>query len=136
MNKHEIVFDILKNKMLFIFERCEYNDNKISTFEDLSFLLKTSSVVIIRSFKFTIKNESNKNNFDIYHFKDILNKKRSILIFKILKKKMIKKLDFIDIVEINISIYYYLIRIKKNKLFFLTMNKIYNILNKFLKIIS
>ena len=43
---------------------------------------------------------------------------------------MIKKFNFIDIVEINVFVYYYLIRNKKNKLFFRIMNKIYNILYK------
>ena len=100
---------MLKNKILFIFKRCECNDNKILAFKNLSFLLKTLFVVIIRSFKFIVKNESNKDNFDINHFKDISNKKRSILTFKALKKKMIKKFNFIDIIEINASIYYYLI---------------------------
>ena len=136
MNKHKIVLDMLKNKILFIFERYEHNDNKTSTFKNLSFLLKTSPIIIIRSFKSIIKNESNKNNFDTHHFKNILNKKRSILIFKALKKKMIKKLDFIDIIEIDISIYYHLIRNKENKLFSLTMNEIYDILNKPFEIIS
>ena len=69
------------------------------------------------------------------HFKDILNKKRSILTFKIFKEKMIKKLNFIDIIKINVSTYYYLIRNKENKLFFLIMNKIYNIFNEFFEII-
>ena len=135
MNKYKIVFDILKNKMLFIFKWYEYNNNKILTFKNLSFLLKTLFIIIIRSLKFIIKNESNKNNFDINYFKDILNKKRSILIFKTFKEKMIKKLDFIDIIKINISIYYYLARNKKNKLFFLIINEIYNIFNKFFEII-
>ena len=51
--------------MLFIFKRYEYNNNKILAFKNLSFLLKISLIVIIRSFKFIIKNESNRNNFDI-----------------------------------------------------------------------
>ena len=49
---------------------------------------------------------------------------------------MIKKFNFIDIVKINILIYYYLIRNKKNKLFSLIMNEIYDIFNKFFEIIS
>ena len=122
--------------MLFIFKRYKYNDNKVSTFKNLSFLLKTSFIIIIRSFKFIVKNESNKNNFDINHFKNILNKKRSTSTFKTLKKKIIKKFNFIDIIEINASIYYYLIRNKKNKLFSLIINKIYDIFNKLFKIIS
>ena len=109
---------MLKDKMLFIFERYEYNDNKISTSENLSFLSKTSFIVIIRSFKIIAENKSNKDNFDINYFKDISNRKKSILTFKVFKEKMIKKSDFIDIVEINASIYYYLIRNKKKQVFF------------------
>ena len=127
---------MLKNKILFIFKRYKYNNNKISTFENLSFLLKTSFIVITRPFKSIIKNESNENNFDINHFKNISNKKRSISIFKIFKEKMIKKSDLIDIVEINASIYYYLIRNKKNKLFSLIINEIYDILNEPFEIVS
>ena len=41
---------------------------------------------------------------------------------------MIKKSDFIDIVEIDILAYYHLICNKKNKLFSLIMNEIYDIL--------
>ena len=135
MNKYEIVFDMLKDKVLFIFKRCEYNNNKTLTFKNLSFLSKTLFVIIIRFFKFIIENESNKDNFDINYFKNILNRKRSILISKAFKEKIIKKLNLINIVEINVSIYYHLIRNKKNKLFFLTINEIYNIFNKPFEII-
>ena len=118
MNKYEIILDILKNKMLFIFKRCEYNDNKASIFKNLSFLLKTLFVVITRFSKFIIKNKSNENNFDIDYFKNILNRKRSTLTLKIFKKKMIKKLNLIDIIKINASIYYYLTRNKKKQALF------------------
>ena len=126
MNKYEIILDMFKNKILFIFKRCKYNDDKILISKNLSFLSIISFVIIIRSFKFIIKNELNEDNFDINYLKDILNRKRSISTFKIFKKKMIKKLDFIDIIKIDVLVYYYLIRNKKNKLFFLTMNKIYD----------
>ena len=76
MNKYKVVLDILKDKILFVFKRCEHNDNKILTFENLSFLLKTSFIIIIRLFKFIVKNESNKDNFDMNHFKNISNKKK------------------------------------------------------------
>ena len=122
--------------MLFIFKRYKYNHNKALAFENLSFLLKTLSIVIIRPFKFIIKNESNENNFDMNYSKNISNRKRSILTFRAFKEKMIKKSDFIDIVKINASIYYYLIRNKENKLFSLTMNEIYDIFNEFFEIIS
>ena len=41
---------------------------------------------------------------------------------------MIKKFDLIDIIEIDVLTYYYLIRNKKNKLFSLIINKIYDTL--------
>ena len=88
------------------------------------------SFIVTRSFKFIVKNELNENNFDINFLKDILNKKKKISIFRIFKKRMIKKLDFINIAKINASIYYYLVRNKKNKLFSLMMNEIYNTLYK------
>ena len=47
MNKYEVVLDMLKNKILFLFERCDYNNNKISISKDLLFLSNASSVVII-----------------------------------------------------------------------------------------
>ena len=121
---------------MFIFKRYKYNNNKILTFENLSFLLKTLFIIIIRFFKSIAKNESNENNFDINHFKNISNRKKSILTFKKFKKKIIKKFNFIDIAKINALIYYYLTRNKKNKLFSLIMNKIYNIFNKSLEVIS
>ena len=136
MNKYKIVLDMLKNKMLFVFKRCEHDDNKILAFKNLSFLSKTPFIIITRSFKFITKNKSNEDSFDMNHFKNISNKKRSILTFKTFKEKMIKKFDFIDIVEINASIYYYLIRNKENKLFSLIMNEIYDIFNKPFEIIS
>ena len=122
---------MLKNKILFIFKRYKYNNNKILISKNLSFLSIILFIIITRSFKFIIKNKSNENNFDINHLKDILNRKKLISTLKIFKKKkMIKKLDFIDIVKINALIYYHLTRNKKNKLFSLIMNKIYNILYK------
>ena len=47
MNKHKVILDMLKDKILFMFERCEYDDNKTLAFENLSFLLKTLFVIII-----------------------------------------------------------------------------------------
>ena len=49
---------------------------------------------------------------------------------------MIKKSNLIDIAEINVFVYYYLIRNKKNKLFSLIINEIYDIFNKSFEIIS
>ena len=92
MNKYEIVLDILKDKMLFMLKRYKHNDNKTLTFKNLSFLLKTSFIIIIRSLKSIIKNKSIKNNFDINHFKNISNKKKSTLTLKTFKKKRLRNL--------------------------------------------
>ena len=127
MNKHEIVLDMFKDKMLFVSERYEYNDNKVSTPKNLSFLSIISSV-ITRSSKPIVKNKSNENNSDMNPSKDTSNKKRTTSISKTFKEKMIKKPDLIDIAKIDASTYYHLIRNKKNKLFSLTMNKIYDTL--------
>ena len=89
MNKYKVVLDMFKDKILFLFKRCDHNNNKILTLKDLSFLPNASSVIIIRSFKFIIENDSNENNFDINHFKDVFNKKRLISILKIFKEMKI-----------------------------------------------
>ena len=118
---------MFKDKILFLFKRYDHNNNKILISKDLSFLSIISFVIIIRSFKLIVENDSNENNFDINHSKNVSNKKRLISIFRVFKKNKIQKSDLIDIVEIDAFVYYYLIRNKENKLFSLTMNKIYDI---------
>ena len=112
-----MVFNMLKDKILFVFKLYKHNNNKILTSKNLSFLLIILCVIIIRSFKFIVENELNKNNFNINYSKDISNKKKLISTFKTLKEKMIQEFNFIDIVEINVSAYYYLIRNKKTSFF-------------------
>ena len=124
MNKYKVVLDMLKDKILFLSERCDHNDNKISTSKDLSFLPNASSIIIIRSFKSIVENDSNENNFDINYSKDAFNRKRSISTLRTLKEMKIQKSDLIDIVEIDASTYYYLVKNKENKLFSLTINEI------------
>ena len=132
MNKHEVIFDMFKNKILFLFERCDHDDNKISTSKDLSFLSTTSSIVITRSFKPIVENDSNENSFDMNYSKDVsnkkelINRKRSISILRAFKKNKIQKFNLIDIAEIDASAYYHLVRNKENKFFSLTMNEIYD----------
>ena len=76
MNKYEIIFDMLKDKILFVFKRYKYDNNKISILKNLSFLSIILFVIIIWSFKFIVKDESNEDNFDINYLKNILNKKK------------------------------------------------------------
>ena len=49
---------------------------------------------------------------------------------------MIQKFNLLNIAEIDASVYYYLIRNKKNKLFSLTMNKIYDTFIESFEILS
>ena len=44
------------------------------TFKNLLFLLIILFIIILRSFKFIIKNKSNENNFNINNFKNIFKK--------------------------------------------------------------
>ena len=128
MNKHKVVLDIFKNKILFLFKRYDYNNNKILTLKDLSFLSTTSFIIITRPFEFIIKNNSNENNFDINYSKNVFNRKKSISTLKAFKEIKIQKSDLIDIIEINALAYYHLIKNKENKFFSLTMNEIYDTL--------
>ena len=127
---------MLKNKILFLFKRYDYDNNKILISKDLSFLSNASFIVITRPFKFIVENDSNENNFDINHSKNVFNKKRSTSIFKTFKEMKIQKLNFIDIIEIDALIYYYLIRNKENKLFSLIMNEICDTLIQFFEVSS
>ena len=87
MNKYKVILDMLKDKILFLFKRYNYNNNKILTLKDLSFLSNVSFIVITRSSKPTVENNSNENNFDMS--KDVFNRKRSISTLKTFKKMKI-----------------------------------------------
>ena len=69
MNKYNIILDILKSKILIVFKRYDYNDNKKFILKNLSFLTITLFFIIIRSFKFIIQNELNEDNFDMNYLK-------------------------------------------------------------------
>ena len=132
MNKYEVILDMRKNKILFVFKRCEYDDNKVLTIENLSFLSIISSV-IITLLKSIVEN-SDEESSDMNSSKNT--RKRLTSTFKALKEKMIQKFNLLNIVEIHILIYYYLIRSKENKLFSLTMNEIYDTFIEFSEILS
>ena len=129
-----MVFNMRKDKILFVFERYKYNNNKVLALENFSFLPITSLIIITQSFKFIVKNELNEDDFDVDFSKNI--RKRSTPTLRAFKKKMIQKFDLLNIVEIDALIYYYLARSKKNRLFSLTINEIYDTLIKFFEILS
>ena len=80
---------MLKDKILFVFKRYNYDDNKILLLKDLSFLPITSFVIITRFSKFTIENDSNENNFDINYSKNVSNRKRLTFTLKTFREKKI-----------------------------------------------
>ena len=129
-----MILDVRKDKMLFVFKQYKYDNNKISTTENLSFLSIISFIIIIRFFKSTIKKKLNEYNFDVDFLKDI--RKRSTSTLRAFKKKMIQKSDLLNIVEIDVLTCYYLIRNKENKFFSLTMNEIYDTSIKSFEILS
>ena len=83
---------MFKNKILFFSKRCDYNDNKILTSKNLSFLSTISFIVITRSLKSIVENNSNENSFDMNYSKNVSNKKRLKLTLKAFKKKRFKNL--------------------------------------------
>ena len=82
-----MVFDMRKDKMLFVFKQYKHDDNKVLLSENLSFLSITSFNNIKRSLKFTVKNKLNEKSFNMNSSKDI--KKKSTSTLRALKEKMI-----------------------------------------------
>ena len=80
-----MILDMKKDKVLFIFKRCEYNDNKVLTIENLSFL-SIISFIIITFLKFIVE-DSDEESSNVDSLKDM--RKRSTFILKAFKEKMI-----------------------------------------------
>ena len=66
--------------------------------------------------------------------KDI--KKKSISTLRAFKKKMIQKFNLLNIIKINVLVYYHLTRSKENKFFSLIINEIYDTLIESFKTLS
>ena len=105
MNKHNCLFDIIINKILFVLERYNYNNNNTSFFKKLIFIsLKLSSLLlllVILKYSLSAKVEEETIN-------DITS--------------LLKNKD-INILEIEAIVYYKFTRDKNNKLFSLTITK-------------
>ena len=78
-----MIFDMRKNKILFVFKRYKYDDNKVLTIENLSFL-SIISFIIITLFKSIVEN-SNEESSNVNFSKDT--RKRLTLTLKAFKKK-------------------------------------------------
>ena len=104
MNKHEVLLNIIKNKILFISRRYEYNYNITFNYSDLSFISNTTYTSILR----TILKYSLISIVEDKTIKDI----NSLL-----------KDQNINILEVEVVVYYRLTRDKNNKLFSFIINK-------------
>ena len=95
-------------------------------------LLKLTILIIFIKMKIEINAKKlicyNYNQINHIDKKKLINKKKLISTFKAFKKNKIQKFNLINIIEIDVFIYYYLIKDKKNKLFSLIINKIYDTL--------
>ena len=49
MNKHEVLLNIIKNKILFILRRYKYDYNTTFSYSDLLFILNTTCTSILRT---------------------------------------------------------------------------------------
>ena len=104
MNKHEVLLNIIKNKILFISRRYKYDYNITFNYSDLSFISNTtytsiSRTILKRSLIFTVKDKT---------IKDINSLLRD---------------QNINILKVKVVIYYRLIQDKNNKLFSLIINE-------------
>ena len=120
MNKHGVVLDMLRDKILFLPGRCNHDSNQISTMDELPFLPTpelrpptppTPPPVILKRQSPPPPTYDNETDSDTSSSN---------------KDENSKEPESIDIAEINAAAYYQLAREKGNKLFTLTMNEIYN----------
>ena len=145
---------MLIDKILFIFERYNYNNNNSLSLKDLVFvsltiskintlslflilliILKRSSSSIVKNnitllfenlIKSTINSKISEQDISILINKRLLLRRyRLISTSRITKKRRITKSKLLDIAKIETILFYYLTYFKKNKLFFLIINKIY-----------
>ena len=104
MNKHEVLLNMIKNKILFISRRCEYDYNTTFSYSDLSFIFNTTYTSTLR----TILKRSSISIVEDKTIKDINSLSRD---------------QNINILEIEVVVYYRLTRDKNNKLFSLIINE-------------
>ena len=89
---------------------------------------------ITRFSKFIINSEIIKRDISILANERLsLKRFRLISISRVAKERRIIESKLLDIAKIKAEVFYYLARSKKNKLFFLTINKIYILLKDSLR---
>ena len=125
---------MLKDKILFVPDRCEHDGNQTLLSKNLSFLstLSLSSLLISlsstlkRSSTFTCEDENYEIVFESLSFSKQSSKSRRTSNLRIAKKQRISLLDILNIVEIEASAFHMLTSNKINKLFSITSSEIHN----------
>ena len=112
MNKYDVLLNIIRDKILFILERYKHDYNITSSLSNLLFIFDSTYTSISKT---------------ILLLYLLLISKRSLI--SIVEEKTIQKINplsknkNIDILEIDVVVYYRLARDKNNKLFSLIINK-------------
>ena len=125
---------MLKDKILFVLDRYEHDENQTLLSKDLSFLSISSSSSSLISFLFTLKrpptstceDEDYEIVFELLFSSEQPFKSRRTFSSRIAKKQRTSSLDALNIVEIEASAFYMLTSNKTNKLFSITSSEIHN----------
>ena len=125
---------MLKNKILFVFDRYEHDGNQTSLSKDLSFLStpssSSSSISSLSTLKrpptSTCEDESYETVFELSFSSEQPFKSRRTSNSRAAKKQRISSSDILNIVEIEASAFHMLISNKTNKLFNITSSEIHN----------
>lgn len=149
MNKHGVLLDMLRDKVLFVPGRCNHDGDKVSPREDLTFLTPVatpspaSSPVILKrprppsptveaeeedpASSSDDRHEADKDSSDSDAFILGSSRGRTIPNPREIKKQKASNPDYLDIHEISADAFYMNAKDKRNKLFSLTMNEVHEL---------
>ena len=125
---------MLKNKILFVFGRCEHDENQTLLSKNLSFLSTSSSSSSLISLSSTLKrsptstceDEGYEIVFESLFSSEQPSKSRRTSSSRAAKKQRTSLSNALNIVEIEASAFYMLTSNKINKLFSITSSEIHN----------
>ena len=131
INKYKVLLNMLKNKILFVLDRCEHDKNQTSSSKDLSFLSTLSSLIspsptLKRPSTPTCEDEGYEIAFELLFFSEQPSKSRRTSSSRVAKKQRTSSPDALNIVEIEAPAFYMLTSNKTNKLFSITSSEIHN----------
>ena len=112
MNKYDVLLNIIRDKILFILKRCEYNYNATFSPSSLLFIFNSIYTFILKTILLSCSlSISKRSSISIVEDKTIQ------------KINSLSKDENINILEIDVVVYYRLTRDKNNKLFSLIINR-------------